>query len=107
MIIELSDTAPPQLGDEDSLDRLHATVAGDPQRTMYNEFCSPGPDADHVWVDIANLRAAVLARADDPGVGAQFDGVIAYATSKGWLDETGTHVRAHVERVTSGARHQT
>jgi hypothetical protein len=97
VIIELSDSAPPQLRDEERLDRLHATVAGDPARTLFNEFCSPGPDAEHVWVDIANLRAAVLARVDDPGVGDQFDGVIAYATSKGWLDESGTHVRAHIE----------
>ena len=36
---------------------------------------------------------------DDPGVGEQFDGMIAYATSKGWLDESGTRVRAHIERA--------
>lgn len=98
MIIELSDSAPPQLSDEDRLDRLHATVSGDESRTVYNEFCSPGPDADHVWVDVANLRAAALARVDDPGYGERFDAMIAYATSKGWLDESGTHVRAHIER---------
>jgi len=98
VIIELSESAPPQLSDEDRLDRLHATVSGDPSRTLFNDFCERGPDADHVWVDIANLRAAVLARRDhEPGVAEQFDGVIAYATSKGWLDESGTLVRAHIE----------
>jgi hypothetical protein len=98
VIIELSDTAPPQLADAERLDRLHATVAGDPDRTLFNEFCEPGPDDDHVWVDIANLRAAVVARVDDPGHADGFDAVIAYATGKGWLDDTGTHVRAHIER---------
>jgi hypothetical protein len=98
MIIELSDSAPPQLADAERVDRLHATVAGDPTRTLYNEFCEPGPDPDHVWVDVANLRAAVLARVEDPGHADKFDATIEYATSKGWLDESGTHVRAHIER---------
>jgi hypothetical protein len=98
VIIELSDDTPPQLSDEDRLDRLHATVVGAAPRIVYNEFCSPGPDDDHVWVDIANLRAAALARVDDPGYGERFDAMIAYARSKGWVDATGAHVRAHIER---------
>jgi hypothetical protein len=98
MIIELSDDTPPQLSDEERLDRLHATVVGAAPRIVYNEFCSPGPDEDHVWVDIANLRAAALGRVEDPGYPERFDAMIEYARSKGWLDDTGTHVRAHIER---------
>ena len=51
-----------------------------------------------MWVDIALLRTNALAQVDDPGFPAQFDGMIAYATKKGWLNVLGTRVRAHLER---------
>jgi hypothetical protein len=51
-----------------------------------------------VWVDVEWLRRNASAQVDDPTFDAQFDGVIAYATRKGWIDDTGTRVRAHIER---------
>jgi hypothetical protein len=99
MIVELSVDQPPALVDADRLDRLHATCAGDPESARYgDDSCTPGPDPDHVWVDVDWLRRNAMAQADDPTYGAQFDGMIAYATRKGWLDDTGTRVRAHIER---------
>lgn len=57
-------------------------------------------EGGHVWLSVSALRAAAAAtvpEADrEPWIGA-FDGMIAYATSKGWTDESGTRVRAHVE----------
>jgi hypothetical protein len=50
-----------------------------------------------VWVDVEWLRRTGAAQVADPGFGRQFDGMIAYAAEKGWLDETGTRVRAHIE----------
>jgi hypothetical protein len=94
VIIQLSATAPPRLVDVDRLDRLHAECQGDPAAAMYDELCCPGPDEEHVWVSIAGLRAGVLAA--DPSASEQFAGVIAYATNKGWIDEPGTCVRAHI-----------
>lgn len=52
-------------------------------------------DGDHVWLDIAGLRA-LSPLAEDPEWVTGFDGVIAYAETKGWIDDTGSRVRAHV-----------
>lgn len=58
------------------------------------------PDGAHVWLSVSALRAAAAAtvpEADREQWLGAFDGMIAYATSKGWTDESGTRVRAHVE----------
>lgn len=52
-------------------------------------------DGEHAWLDIAQLRA-LSPLADDPEWNTGFDATMAYAASKGWLDETGTNVRAHL-----------
>ncbi len=49
-----------------------------------------------MWLDIADLRALGGAAAGDDGFVTSFDAIIEYATSKGWLNDAGTHVRAHV-----------
>lgn len=98
MIVELSTDAPPRLTDAERLDRLHATCPCDPSAARYDDLCRPGPDGDHVWIDVARLRALGLAQVGDPSYGEQFEAMIAYATKKGWLDESGACVRAHIER---------
>src|SRR5487761_1136380 len=56
-------------------------------------------DDDHVWLDISALRGL-------GGVGRdadwhrQFDEMIAYAASKGWIDGAGSAVRAHIVPIT-------
>ncbi|WP_236787775.1 MmgE/PrpD family protein [Amycolatopsis sp. GM8] len=54
-------------------------------------------DGDHVWLDIATLKAKCpfprSAEWDE-----QFAGAMAYAGKKGWTDVTGTRVRAHIEK---------
>jgi hypothetical protein len=97
MIIELSADGAPRLTDAERLDRLHA-VAADPGSARYDDFVQPGPDADHVWIDVALLRSAAIELVDEADYGERFDGMIAYATKKGWIDESGTRVRAHIER---------
>jgi hypothetical protein len=98
VIIELSADRPPTLTDADRLDRLHATSEG-VDGTQYGEdSCGPGPDADHVWVDVEWLRRNATAQVTDPTFGERFEAMIAYAASKGWLDESGRRVRAHIER---------
>lgn len=56
-----------------------------------------GPVEDgHAWLDVAALR--LRAGVDvEPEWHEQFDAMIDYARGKGWCDETGTHVRAHLE----------
>ena len=52
------------------------------------------------WLETHPMSGTVNAAAqvDDPDWPAQFDGMIAYATNKGWLNALGTRVRAHLER---------
>lgn len=96
MIIRLSSERPPALDDLERLDRLHATTDGPTTEMRLDDLCRPD-DADHVWLDVAAARGAGVAATGDPGFAERYDAMIAYAASKGWLDEAGTHVRAHVE----------
>lgn len=100
MIVHLRSDGPPELADADRLDRLHADATGPISEMRFGELCARGDDDDHVWLDIAAVRAAGSAQVDDPGYLERFDGMIAYARSKGWVDAAGTRVRAHVEPVT-------
>ncbi len=52
-------------------------------------------DGDHVWLDIDGLRA-LSPLAGDPEWVTGFDSVMKYAETKGWIDDTGSRVRAHV-----------
>ena len=65
--------------------------------TQYDEFVCPADD-DHVWVDIDWLRTSGVALVGDADYATNFDVMIAYATTKGWLDDSGRCVRAHIAR---------
>lgn len=52
-------------------------------------------DGDHVWIEIAALRAAASRTAMLPDWDTQFDAMIAYAERSGWT--TGSRVRAHLD----------
>jgi hypothetical protein len=62
---------------------------------------APDPAGEHVWMDIAALKAAAAATLPAAHQAAWmhgFDAMIAYATSKGWTNADATAVRAHIER---------
>lgn len=103
MIVLLTPDAPPALTDVDRLDRLHAASQGPLGDMMTGPLCRFDDDGEHVWLDIAAARAAGAAAVDDETWTDRFDGMIAYARSKGWADAAGTHVRAHVERADGSA----
>lgn len=96
MIIVLTPTDPPRLTDLDRFDRLHADVHGDVRTARLDGLCRAG-DGEHVWLDIAAARREGAASADDPGFADRFDAMITFARDSGWVDDDGTHVRAHVE----------
>lgn len=98
MIVVLSPDRPPQLTDLDRLDRLHATCDGPVVAAQLGELCAADDD-DHVWLDVTVARSIGVAASDDSGFGDQFDGMIAYASSAGWLNDAGTHVRAHIDHA--------
>jgi hypothetical protein len=93
MIVRVSEGSWDLVEVED-LRRLHVEVADGTAA----EVAGRVDGADHVWLDVAALRAAGQAKAGDPGWAERFDSMIDYARSKGWLDEAGTAVRAHIER---------
>jgi hypothetical protein len=99
MIVRLSPDAPPALDDVDRLDRLHAECPGPLASMATGPLCRADEDGEHVWLDIAAARAAGAAASADQGFGDRFDAMIEFATSKGWTDDAGTHVRAHIERT--------
>lgn len=58
-----------------------------------------GPDGA-AWIGANWVRSTVDA-ASPSGVGtdwtSRFEAMLSYARGKGWLDESATHIRAHVE----------
>ncbi len=52
-------------------------------------------EPDHVWVAIVTVRLLAEDQVGDDWA-ERFDGVVAYARTKGWLDEDGTHIKAHL-----------
>ncbi len=55
-----------------------------------------GATEDHVWIRVEAVRAAAAGRVG-PGWAEEFDGMLGYARSKGWLNEAGDAIAAHVE----------
>ncbi|MFC5060727.1 hypothetical protein [Actinomycetospora atypica] len=55
------------------------------------------PDGAHVMIPIATLRRLAEGRVSE-GWDAEFEKMISYAGTKGWLSDDGTAVRAHLER---------
>lgn len=55
------------------------------------------PDGAHVMIPVATLRRLAEGRVSE-GWDAEFDKMISYAGTKGWLSDDGTAVRAHLER---------
>jgi hypothetical protein len=52
-------------------------------------------EGDYVWLDIKRLKD-LSPLASDSEWAHGFDGAIDFARTKGWIDESGTQVRAHI-----------
>jgi len=95
----------PTLADPTNFRELSIVVPGDPTATNVPEaLATIGrlDGADHVFVDQALLIKLAGSLADDPDWRQSFDGMLAYASSHGWIAEDGA-VRVHVESQTSSA----
>lgn len=55
-----------------------------------------GATDDHVWIRVEAVRAAAAGRVG-AGWAEEFGGMLDYARSKGWLNEAGDAIAAHVE----------
>lgn len=72
-----------------------ATASDEALRTALAEAGAGRLDGEHVWVSADWLRAQAGGSAE---WGKNFEGLLAFAGSKGWLDDQGA-VRAHIERA--------
>jgi hypothetical protein len=55
------------------------------------------PDHNHIMIPVATLRRLAEGRVGDDWE-TRFAGMLDHARERGWLDESGTAVRAHLER---------
>ncbi|HEY7618602.1 MAG TPA: hypothetical protein VH834_02470 [Solirubrobacteraceae bacterium] len=55
-------------------------------------------DADHVWVELDQIKSLAGEQGNDPGWLQQFEGMVAYAREHGYIDDRG-RMRGHVERA--------
>lgn len=88
--------------DLDDLKSFSVRASDQTDRALLAQALAPLGQFDgeeHAWIDIDALREA-SGRSDDLGWTAQFDAMVAYASSKGWVNEGGTALRAHLESVT-------
>ena len=91
--------------DADDLGRLHVTADGldDAQADAALQRAHLGRTGEGGQVSLAveSLRAAARPRASIPDWDSHFDAMIDFARSKGWLDTSGEHVAAHIDRSAS------
>ncbi len=92
-----------ELVDPDGFTNLAVVVVGEGPRSDLAAAIAPlgalGDDGD-AFLDVEALAELAGERARDPGWRSRYEGMIAYARAKGWVDGEG-RVQAHVER---GAR---
>jgi hypothetical protein len=56
-------------------------------------------DGEHAWLKLDGVRALAGDLAYSTSWSEGFDGMVAYAGSKGWLSPEGDAIRAHIERA--------
>ena len=86
------------IADRENLNQLHVEFRGIDDTTAGEGHSADGivsMEGDHVWLDIAKLRAVGDASDDWSD---RFDAMVRYAQRNDWLDEQGMRVRAHVVR---------
>jgi hypothetical protein len=89
--------------DAEDFSRFHVDAAGlspnDFERLVSRSGAVlPHEDARHLWIRIDFLREQLdITRHPDRLTG--LEGMLGYASSKGWVNDEGSHVAAHVENL--------
>ena len=96
MFIAIADTI--TLEDSGNFREFHVAIDGDVAAAVaaFAGRASASQRDNHLWIDIAFVRE-LAAGAADAQWQAQFDGMLAYADSKGWIDEAANRVEAHIQ----------
>jgi hypothetical protein len=82
--------------------RFHVAVRGGDTALLEAALAEEGVGrllpSGEAMIDIAAVRRMAAGRVPD-GWDDEFAGMLGYAESKGWLDETGGSIQAHIERA--------
>jgi hypothetical protein len=104
MIIQISaDARPAELLDIDDLGRFKVVVKGQlTDEEIQASLASLGrlDPPKHAWISIDALKTA-SDRENNPDWQLAFAGMVAYAASNGWLDDSGIEMRAHLEYIST------
>ena len=106
VVIDLTATPPGvALADPDDLGSFKVLAkAGQPdQQGLARALEGVGtmaPDG-HAFIEVDAVRRLAGDRASDAAWNADFEKMLAYAGSKGWMDPAGTAIQAHVEWTTA------
>ena len=90
------------LEEPDDTKRFHLTVVGgdaDSYALVFAALIDAAAgrlEGDDAWITVDAVRRMARGHVG-PEWDVDFDAMLAFATSKGWLDEHGNAIRAHVE----------
>jgi hypothetical protein len=92
------------LEEADDCTRLHVVADGlddaGAGAVLRRDGLGRAGDPGHAWLEISTLRARARASVGAGDWDDRFEVMVSYARGKGWLDETGEFVAAHIERST-------
>ncbi len=96
MYIAIADTI--TLEDPGNFREFHVSMDGDVAAAVaaFDGRAAASERDNHLWIDIAFVRE-LAGDAADAKWESQFDGMLAYANSKGWIDEPTNRVEAHIQ----------
>ncbi len=96
MHIAIADTI--TLEDPGNFREFHVAIDGDVTAAVaaFDGRAAASERDNHLWIDIAFVRE-LAGDAADAEWESQFDGMLAYANSKGWIDEPTNRVEAHIQ----------
>ena len=96
MFIAVADTI--TLEDAGNFREFHVAVDGDVAAAVaaFGGRAGASERDNHLWIDIAYVRE-LAGDAADAEWEAQFDGMLAYAASKSWIDDAAGRVEAHIQ----------
>lgn len=95
-----------RVADVDDLGRLHLAVGALTTEEADEALRAAGlgrlADPDNAVLDVAALRAAAELQATAPDWAQQWEAMVQSARSKGWAEDDGASLRAHVETAAGG-----
>ena len=86
------------LEDAGNFREFHVAIDGDVAAAVaaFGGRATASERDNHLWIDIAFVRE-LAGDAANAEWEAQFDGMLAYANSKGWINEAANRVEAHIQ----------